>query len=124
MVGCGLSASGGTAKQQGPLSIKVGVATGDGQLNAGIAVAKGYFKRHGLDVDLQVLNAAGAEGVAALQSGSLDVVESNIGSIIDGSQHGITTPCFAEGVKYNDEPNVPLEARPKIQCASQLVGKW
>jgi NitT/TauT family transport system substrate-binding protein len=123
VVGCESSASGGPARQQGPLSIKVGVATGTGPLNADIAVAKGYFKRHGLDVHLQVLNGAGAEGVAALQSGSLDVVESNIGSVIEGSQHGIITPCFAGGVKYNDELNVPLEARPEIQRASQLVGK-
>ena len=119
---CG-SSGGGSGQQSGPMPIKVGVATGAGPLNADIAEAKGYFKKRGLEAHFQVLNGAGAEGVAALQSGSLDVVESNIGSVIAGSQHGITTPCFTGGVKYNNELNVPLEARPEIQKPNQLAGK-
>lgn len=122
LAACG-SAGSGSGQQSGPLPIKVGVATGAGPLNADIAQAKGYFKKRGLEAHFQVLNGAGAEGVAALQSGSLDVVESNIGSVIAGSQHGITTPCFTGGVKYNEELNVPLEARPEIQHANQLAGK-
>jgi NitT/TauT family transport system substrate-binding protein len=40
--------------------------------NAHLAKEQGFFKKHGLDVELVVIRS-GAEGVTALQSGSIDV---------------------------------------------------
>jgi NitT/TauT family transport system substrate-binding protein len=119
----GASSSGASASPGGTTSLTVGVAAGVGPLNADIAVGAGIFKRHGLDVKPQVLNNGGAEGVAALESGSMQIVESNIVSVIQAAQHGISQPSFAGGVKMRNQITNVLVGGTSVHGAADLVGK-
>jgi len=103
--------------------ITVGVAAGTGPANALLAQQLGYFKSAGLDVSFKPLNGGGAEAVAGMQSGSLQIAESNVVSVIQGVQHGIKTPCFTGGVQFRDDVGTTLESQKTITQPSQLAGK-
>jgi NitT/TauT family transport system substrate-binding protein len=136
ILGCGLSAvlimtaaacsSGGGSPSGGSSSgghITIGVAAGTGPANALLAQQLGYFKSAGLDISFKPLNGGGAEAVAGMQSGSLQIAESNVVSVIQGVQHGIKTPCFTGGVQFRDDVGTTLESEKAITQPSQLAGK-
>jgi NitT/TauT family transport system substrate-binding protein len=113
--------SGGGSNSGGHITI--GVAAGTGPANALLAQQLGYFKSAGLDISFKPLNGGGAEAVAGMQSGSLQIAESNVVSVIQGVQHGIKTPCFTGGVQFRDDVGTTLESDKTITQASQLAGK-
>lgn len=63
---------------------------------AGIYLAEkeGYFAKEGLKINVKLLNG-GAATVPALESGALQIAQSNVLSEIQGAQQGINVPCFA-----------------------------
>jgi len=70
--GCG-SDSGGGSSDGGPETVKIGTVRGSSADAAVfIAIEKGFFKKQGLDVQLEQFNT-GAQFVAPLGSGQLDV---------------------------------------------------
>jgi NitT/TauT family transport system substrate-binding protein len=120
--GGGGSSGGGSGPDSGG-HITIGVAAGTGPANALLAQQLGYFKSAGLDISFKPLNGGGAEAVAGMQSGSLQIAESNVVSVIQGAQHGIKTPCFTGGVQFRDDVGTTLESDKTISQPGQLAGK-
>lgn len=92
-----------------------------------IAQEKGYFTKNHLKVNVQTING-GAGAVPALQSGAIQVAQSNVLSEIQGASHGLAVPCFAGAFalqKTSEKGFIPLVAGAKsgITKASDLSGK-
>jgi ABC-type nitrate/sulfonate/bicarbonate transport system substrate-binding protein len=122
IAGAVLSSS-GVAAASSMTTLTLGVAAGNGPLNADIAKAKGYFTQAGLNVNIKPLTGAGAEAVAGLDSGSLTIVESNVVSVLQGAAHGINTPCFTGGVYFRNNLGTVLESAKSIAQPKDLAGK-
>jgi NitT/TauT family transport system substrate-binding protein len=127
VAGCGSSsdASGSAAGSAPDLgTVTVGVQPGNSQLSAFVAEAKGFFEKRGLDVKFTYLTGGGAEAVAAIQGGSMQIASSNIVSSIQGAQKGIKTPCFAGHVGFNTKGNAyTVVGSPGVKDAQELAGK-
>ena len=90
-----------------------------------VAKAKGYFAEHQLNVKVEVLNG-GAANVPALQSGSIQIAQSNVLSEVQGAAQGLAVPCFAGAFGLTPTGSfLPLVASAKsgITKAAQLAGK-
>ncbi|HVV19560.1 MAG TPA: ABC transporter substrate-binding protein, partial [Pseudonocardiaceae bacterium] len=59
-----------------------------------VAQQQGFFAKHHLDVTVRVLNG-GSAIVPAMESGAVDIGESNVVSVIQGAVRGIAEPCFS-----------------------------
>src|SRR6185437_1939087 len=77
----GGGSSGGAGGSNSGGHITIGVAAGTGPANALLAQQLGYFKSAGLYITFKTLNGGGAEAVAGMQSGSLQIAESNVVSV-------------------------------------------
>lgn len=125
--GGGGSSAGGSGSGNGTTTITVGLppaVTADAVL---IAQEKGYFSQHHLKVNVKTING-GAGAVPALQSGALQVAQSNVLSEIQGAAHGLAVPCFAGAFalpQTSGKGFIPLVAGQKsgITKASDLSGK-
>lgn len=121
------SASSGSSSGGGVTTITVGLppaVTADAVL---IAQEKGYFSQHHLKVNVKTING-GAGAVPALQSGALQVAQSNVLSEIQGAAHGLAVPCFAGAFalqKTSGKGFIPLVAGADsgIKTAADLAGK-
>jgi NitT/TauT family transport system substrate-binding protein len=85
---CGGSSSGGGG------TLTIGIPPVISGADIFVAQQQGYFAAHHLKVDVKELNG-GAAIVPALESGSVQVGETNVVSVIQGAAHGISEPCFA-----------------------------
>ena len=125
--GGGGSSAGASGGSGGVTTITVGLpaaVTADAVL---IAQDKGYFSQHHLKVNVKTLNG-GAGAVPALQSGAIQVAQSNVLSEIQGAAHGLAVPCFAGAFALKQTSGMgflPLVAGGKsgITKASDLSGK-
>jgi NitT/TauT family transport system substrate-binding protein len=125
--GGGGDTAGASGSSGGVTTITVGLPaaiTADAVL---IAQQKGYFAQHHLKVEVKTLNG-GAGAVPALQSGAIQVAQSNVLSEIQGAAHGLAVPCFSGAFALADTPGkgfIPLVAAAKsgITKPSDLVGK-
>lgn len=123
---------GGTSSAAGPngvTEITVGIPAAVTADAVKIAQDKGYFGQHHLKVGIKTLNG-GAGTVPALQSGAIQVAQSNVLSEIQGAAHGLAVPCFAGAFALTDPGNgkgglIPLVAGAKsgITKPADLAGK-
>jgi NitT/TauT family transport system substrate-binding protein len=67
------------------------------------ALAKGYFKEQGLDVDTTP-SAGGATGLPALAAGHIQIGYSGITSVVQGAQQGLGFQMIAAGSASGDAP--------------------
>lgn len=67
------------------------------------AMAQGYFKEQGLDVDTTP-TVGGAVGLPALAAGAIQIGYSNIVSIVLGAQQGLGFQMIAAGSASSDSP--------------------
>jgi NitT/TauT family transport system substrate-binding protein len=67
------------------------------------AIAQGYFKAEGLDVDITP-TVGGAVGLPALAAGQIQIGYSNIVSIVLGSYEGLEFQIIAAGSASSDAP--------------------
>ena len=83
-----------------PIVLRVGTGVSDPSSEVLYAVDMGFFKKRGLDVQVQQL-ASGAAEVAAVAGGSLDVAESNVVSVAAAHLRGLPFIYIAPGAQYN-----------------------
>jgi NitT/TauT family transport system substrate-binding protein len=91
MVACGHGDPAGAA---GTLSVIVAVPPVVSGGDVYVAQEQGFFAHHHLNVTVRVLNG-GSAIVPAMESGAVDIGESNVVSVIQGATRGIAEPCFA-----------------------------
>lgn len=76
------------------VSITVGIPPVISAAGIYLSQAKGYFAKHHLKVSVKLLNG-GAATAPALESGAIQIAQSNTLSEIQGAAQGIDVPCFA-----------------------------
>src|SRR3984957_15650357 len=82
------AASAQTAPAQAPATIRLGVITVEAAAEAFYALDMGFFKKQGLDVDLQIMQN-GASIASAVAGGSLDVGFADTVSIANAHARGL-----------------------------------
>ncbi len=88
--------SAATAQSQGPVTIKVGTLPISEMLPLFVGKAEGIFAQEGLELELTTL-AGGAAGIAALESGSLNIMYSNLVSALQAVEQGLDLRIVAPG---------------------------
>ncbi|HEX3792798.1 MAG TPA: ABC transporter substrate-binding protein [Pseudonocardiaceae bacterium] len=89
LAACGSSASSAGGDQ----SVTVAIPPVVSGVDVYVAQEQGFFSRHHLTVSVKVLNG-GAAIVPAMESGAVDIGETNVVSVIQGASHNIAEPCF------------------------------
>jgi NitT/TauT family transport system substrate-binding protein len=119
--------SGGSAS--GPQSLTVGIPPVVEIGDLYTADSMGFFAKQGITIHIDDLNG-GAALVPALESGSVQIGQSNIVSVLQAQQQNIGTKCFAAG--YRSPPaasgdELSLMVSPKdtgsVTSPSGLAGK-
>jgi ABC-type nitrate/sulfonate/bicarbonate transport system substrate-binding protein len=75
------------AAAQTPVKLKAGMVTGIDQVGLPIALERGFFEKHGLDVTIARPYATGVDALNALQAGESDIVQVGvpmIGAVLRG----------------------------------------
>ncbi|HYZ15026.1 MAG TPA: ABC transporter substrate-binding protein [Candidatus Acidoferrum sp.] len=108
--------------------IKIHVATPGGDANAGAWYAQdeGFFRKVGLDADVQILRGSGAGITAAVVGGGADIGEADLIAIAAARQHGIPLVILAPSGMYNGQaPTTQLivQRGGPIKSAKDLDGK-
>lgn len=85
-----------------------------------VGLQEGFFKKHHLNVKIQILNG-GAATVPALQSGAIQIAQSNVLSEAQAATAGLKVPCFAGAFKAAGMEG--LVAAKGITSAKALAGK-
>ncbi len=103
------------------------VATTPIDLGAQVLYAKdqGYFKKVGLDVDIQILNS-GAAIAAAVAAGSLDIAQANLVSVATAHEKGLPFVVVAPAGLYSaDAPTTSMivAKNSTIKTGKDLNGK-
>lgn len=103
-------------------SITIGIppAVTDGSIY--LAQEKGIFAKHHLKVSLKILNG-GAATVPALESGAIDMAQSNVLSVIQGAGSGIDEPCFAGAFNQGKIQGLVAGKSSGVTKSAQLAGK-
>ena len=76
-----------TAAAQNLVKMKAGMVTGIDQVGLPIALERGFFEKHGLDVTVARPYATGVDALNALQAGESDIVQVGvpmIGAVLRG----------------------------------------
>ena len=99
-----------TAAQQPPLThLRIGTPGGDSQAESYYAQDQGFFRKYGLDADVQALRGSGAGITAAIVGGSIDIGEADLIAISAARQHNIPLVVLAPSGMYNaNEPTTAL----------------
>jgi ABC-type nitrate/sulfonate/bicarbonate transport system substrate-binding protein len=116
------AALGGPAGAEAPLKVRLGVVTVSSQMALQIAVAKGFFARHGFDVELRPI-ASGAQANQALASGQVDWSAGGIESTIVAASTGLAFKPYAMYAKGGDSLGILVRADADIHDARDLKGK-
>jgi NitT/TauT family transport system substrate-binding protein len=127
LAACG-GGGGNGGSSSGPQTLVVGVPPVVEIGDLYTADSKGFFAKQGITVKIDDLNG-GAALVPALESGSVQVGQSNIVSVLEAQQENIGMKCFAAGYRSpsasaGDE--LSLLASPKdtaVTSPAQLAGK-
>ena len=75
------------ALAQEPVKLKAGMVTGIDQIGLPIALERGFFEKHGLDVTIARPYATGVDALNALQAGESEIVQVGvpmIGAVLRG----------------------------------------
>ena len=87
VLGLSLLTAAGTGSAQNLTKMKAGMVTGIDQVGLPIALERGFFEKHGLDVTLARPYATGVDALNALQAGESDIVQVGvpmIGAVLRG----------------------------------------
>lgn len=111
--------------QQAPMKLRVaGIPIDVGALSY-YADAQGFFKKHGLDVEV-ITGASGPAVAAAVIGGSMDIGDGNTTNLAEGHEHGVpflfVGPSGAYSSKTPTSGLLVLKAS-TIKTAKDLVGK-
>lgn len=92
-----------------------------------VAIEKGFFNEHGLDIKLKT-GASGPALNTALNSGDIQVATSNFEPLITSIANGGTGMAVAfiqndPSKLYPDDQTVMITAKPEIKTIADLVGK-
>lgn len=114
--------SGKSSKSAVTHSLTIGIppAVTTGSLH--LAQDKGIFAKNHLVVSLKIMNG-GAATVPALESGAINLAQSNVLSVIQGANTGINEPCFAGAFRQGHIQALISGANTGITKPSQLAGK-
>lgn len=121
LAGCG--GSGGSGGASGTIAVGVPPVVELGDLY--VADSMGYFTARGLKVDIHSING-GAALVPALQSGSLQIGQSNLVSVLQAAQQNLDVRCFAGAYRSPSDPELALLVSPHesgITTPAGLAGK-
>lgn len=124
IAGCGggssgaSSSNGAAADRNLVIGIPPAVTTGSLYL----AKQQGIFAKNGLNVTIKSLNG-GAATVPALESGAINLAQSNVLSVIQGANSGIDAPCFAGAFSQRHIQALIAGRKSGITKVSQLAGK-
>ena len=75
------------AQAKEPVKLKAGMVTGIDQIGLPIALERGFFEKHGLDVEIARPYATGVDALNALQAGESEIVQVGvpmIGAVLRG----------------------------------------
>ena len=106
-------------------SLKVGAGLIEPQAQAYYARSAGFFKQHGLDVDI-LTSQNGAATAAAVASGELHVGVSSVLGLAQAHQHGLPFVIIAAGGVHDSRyPGSAVVVAPdsKLTAARELNGK-
>src|SRR5690606_25030528 len=87
LLGLSMAALPATGGAQTMTKLKAGMVTGIDQVGLPIALERGYFEKHGLDVTIARPYATGVDALNALQAGESDIVQVGvpmIGAVLRG----------------------------------------
>jgi NitT/TauT family transport system substrate-binding protein len=103
---CGLALLFGLAAvpsvaQNGLTKIRVGTPGGDANAEAWYAQDQGFFRKVGLDADVQAMRGSGAGTTAAVVGGSIDIGEADLVAIAAARQHGLPLVILAPSGMYS-----------------------
>jgi NitT/TauT family transport system substrate-binding protein len=87
-------------------AVRIGSAPIEEEALAYYAIEQGFFKRAGIDVELNVSSNGGGAMSAAIMGGSLDIGLTNTGSIASAHIHGLPFYLLACGSLYT--PAAPI----------------
>jgi NitT/TauT family transport system substrate-binding protein len=106
--------------------VRVATSANDAAAVVYYAQALGYFKRAGIDVQIQALNNGGAALAAAVVSGSIDVAVSNVLSLATAHMRGVPVVLVAPSALYESAaPTTALavSSDSTVMSARDLNGK-
>jgi NitT/TauT family transport system substrate-binding protein len=113
------------ALAQGAAPLRVATTPNDTFAEAYYAQDAGFFRKAGLDVDLQTFTN-GQQVVTAVTTGTADIGVSNPVSVIQAVQHDVPLVCLASGAVYTSEiPQTALFVAKDApyRTAKDLVGQ-
>lgn len=121
--GCGSSSQG--QSEDGTTTLSVGTIPIDAEAQVFYAKERGFFEDEGLEVEIQTISN-GSAIASAVQSGDLDIGNSNIVSIATAVEQGLPFELVAPGAAYSsDAPSTVMMVAgdSPIQSAKDLNGK-
>ena len=107
---------------QSRLKVRLGVVTVSSQMGLQIAAAKGFFARHGFEVELRPVTS-GVQANQALASGQVDWSAGGIESTIVAASTGLAFKPYAMYAKGGDSLAVLVRADANIRAPHDLEGK-
>lgn len=115
--------SGGSAS--GVTSVTIGAPPVVGLGDLYTAESRHFFEAHGLRVKVRSING-GAQVVPALQSGAVDIGQSNIVSVLQARERHLNITCFSAAFRSPSGPQLALVVSPKraatIRTPAALAG--
>src|ERR687886_2337590 len=111
---CLLVAAPWTARAQDPVKLKAGMVTGIDQIGLPIALERGFFEKHGLDVEIARPYATGVDALNALQAGESETVQVGvpmIGAVLRGMDLVALGNYSGSATKLGSDATMALIAR-------------
>jgi ABC-type nitrate/sulfonate/bicarbonate transport system substrate-binding protein len=102
------------AMAQDPVKLKAGMVTGVDQIGLPIALERGFFEKHGLDVDIARPYATGVDALNALQAGEANIVQVGvpmIGAVLRGMDLVALGNYSGNATKLGSDATMALIAR-------------
>ena len=103
-----------TAAAQTLVKLKAGMVTGIDQVGLPIALERGFFEKHGLDVTVARPYATGVDALNALQAGESEIVQVGvpmIGAVLRGMDLVALGNYSGNATKLGSDATVALVAR-------------
>ncbi len=103
-----------TSAAQTPVKLKAGMVTGVDQVGLPIALERGFFEKHGLDVTVARPYATGVDALNALQAGESDIVQVGvpmIGAVLRGMDLVALGNYSGNATKLGSDATMALVAR-------------
>jgi sulfonate transport system substrate-binding protein len=97
-----------------PVKLKAGMVTGIDQIGLPIALERGFFEKHGLDVEIARPYATGVDALNALQAGESEIVQVGvpmIGAVLRGMDLVALGNYSGNATKLGSDATMALVAR-------------